>query len=65
MGFETVILTKVANILGADHRAEFTAGSLFVQCSRKEAEKLLTYFRRDNQVLMTECPDEFAFDWVA
>lgn len=64
MGFETVILTKVANVLGAEHKAEFTSGSLFVECSRVEAEKLLKYFRRDSNVQMTECPSEFAFDWV-
>ena len=40
MGFETVILNRVEEILGESHKAGFYNGTLFVETSKNKAQKL-------------------------
>lgn len=42
MGFETVVLNKVAKVLKNDNSASFAYGTLFVNCTPKEAAKIET-----------------------
>jgi hypothetical protein len=68
MGFETVVLDKVAEIVKRDNAAEFFCGSLSVICNQREAYKILTILNRDfdNKVEMN--PDGsygYIFDFVA
>jgi hypothetical protein len=41
MGFETVVLDKVAEIVKSDNAAEFFCGSLSVICNSSDANKIL------------------------
>ena len=66
MGFETVVLSKVADAVGNSHQAAFTCGTLFVcDVSFAEAEKikqqLLEIVRGPISVNLVG--NEFAFDF--
>ena len=68
MGFEKIVLEKVAEIVKRDNAAEFFCGSLSVICNQREARKVLTVLNRDfdNKVEMN--PDGsygYIFDFVA
>lgn len=65
MGFETVVLDRVANLLGSDNKAEFTCGTLFVDCTAEEAAKIETSLNKITKVIVSKTPAEFAFDFVA
>ena len=68
MGFETVVLDKVAKVLKSDSQAEFFCGTLSVICNATDARKILNMLKRDynNKV---ECnPDGsygYNFDFTA
>jgi len=69
MGFESVVLNKVADELGTDAKASFTYGTLFVNCTEAEAGKVFARLTRDmfGKVQVSKSPrsPEYAFDFVA
>ncbi len=67
MGFETVVLDRVANVLNDEHKASFTAGTLFVNCTAAEAAKIETVLNKLTRggIIVSKTPAEFAFDFVA
>jgi hypothetical protein len=67
MGFEKVVLDRVANVLGEDRKAEFTFGTLFVNCTAEQAAKIETMLieMKCGGVIVSKTPAEFAFDFVA
>jgi hypothetical protein len=68
MGFETVVLEKVAKIVKRDNAAGFFCGSLSVICDESDAKKILRKLNRDysNKVEMSEDGSYgYIFDFVA
>lgn len=65
MGFETVVLDRVATVLGEDNKASFAYGTLFVNCTAEEAAKIETSLNKMTKVIVSKTPAEFAFDFVA
>jgi len=68
MGFETVVLNKVANIINDEHSASFTCGTLFVDCNEDQARKVFHKLSKDyglGKVKVSKTPAEYAFDFVA
>lgn len=67
MSFEKVVLDRVANVLGEANKAEFTFGTLFVDCTAAQAAKIETALNEMNQggIIVSKTPAEFAFDFVA
>jgi hypothetical protein len=68
MGFEAVVLNKVANVLDDEHKAAFEYGTLFVNCTEEEARKVFHKLSKDyglGKVKITKTPAEYAFDFVA
>ncbi len=67
MGFEKVILDKVAKVLKDEHAASFFCGSLSVICTQAEARKIYHRLTKD-QYKVQVSPDGsygFIFDFVA
>ena len=66
MGFETVVLDKVAKVLGASNAASFDYGTLFVVALPEDADKVFQMLSGDypNRVEMNACGGEFAYDFV-
>ncbi len=67
MGFEKVILDKVAKVLKDEHAASFFCGSLSVICTEAEARKIYHRLTKD-QYKVQVSPDGsygFIFDFVA
>jgi len=67
MGFETVVLDKVAKVLKSDNRAEFFCGTLSVICNEADARKIYHQLRKD-QYRVQVSPDGsygYLFDFVA
>ena len=68
MGFETVVLEKVAEVLKQDNAAEFFCGSLSVICNERDAHKVLRKLNQDynNKVQMSaDGSYGYIFDFVA
>jgi len=67
MGFEKVVLEKVANVMESDRYAEFYAGTLFVACDANEAEKIVNKLTTDlnTKIKVSRGGNEYAFDFVA
>lgn len=68
MGFETVVLDKVATILKQDNAAEFFCGTLSVICTEREACKILAKLNWDygDRVQMSKDGSYgYLFDFVA
>lgn len=69
MGFETVVLDKVAKIVKQDNLAEFFSGTLFVVCNEKEARSIFHKLTKDYGSGKIEIsritPHEYSFDFVA
>ena len=68
MGFETVVLDKVAAVLKQDRQAYFAYGTLFVECDEYQAREIghkLTNFQGLPGVKISKVGDEFAYDFVA
>ena len=65
MGFEKRVLNVVAQVVG-EGKAEFTNGSLFVECTVPEAVRiesaLLEYV--DCGIILSRVGDESAYDFV-
>ena len=69
MGFETVVLDKVAKILKQDNAAEFFCGSLSVICTEAQAVRVLDQLREDYGVGRVQISKDgsygYIFDFVA
>jgi hypothetical protein len=68
MGFETVVLEKVAKIVKRDNAADFFCGSLSVICDQSDAKKILRKLNKDydNKVEMSSDGSYgYIFDFVA
>ena len=68
MGFETVVLEKVAKIVKRDNAAEFFCGSLSVICDQSDAKKILRKLNKDYDNKVEMSPDGsygYIFDFVA
>jgi hypothetical protein len=68
MGFETVVLEKVAKIVKRDNAAGFFCGSLSVICNQSDARKILRKLNRDYDNKVEMSPDGsygYIFDFVA
>lgn len=66
MGFETVVLSKVAEVLGTDNRASFTCGTLFVDAPEKDARRVFSMLCREYnfKVKPSKVGNEFAYDFI-
>lgn len=66
MSFETNVLSHVAAALGADTKAEFTHGTLFVECSVADAVKLETALLSKLKcgIVFSRVGSESAYDFV-
>lgn len=65
MGFEKVVLDRVATVLGTDNKAEFAYGTLFVNCNAEEADNIESSLNKITKVNVTRTPAEYVFDFVA
>jgi hypothetical protein len=66
MGFETKVLDIVAEVLENNNSAEFSYGSMFVDCTARQAAKIETALSEilNCSVVVTPGAEEFAFDFV-
>jgi len=67
MGFETVVLDQVAEVLGTDKLAKFENGTLFLSCPESHARRVFSMLCRkyDFKVSPSKVGDEFAYDFTA
>jgi hypothetical protein len=68
MGFETVVLAKVAKVLKSDNQASFTCGTLFVETTERDARRVFSMLCKEYnfKVQPSKVSDnEFAYDFVA
>ena len=68
MGFETVVLDKVAKIVKADNLAEFYCGTLSVVCTAAEANRIAKKLSKELDTKIQINPDGsygYLFDFVA
>ncbi len=67
MGFETVVLHQVAEVIQEERKACFFNGSLFVECGADQADKVLSMLQEttDHKVQQSQFGDEFVYDFVA
>lgn len=65
MGFEKVVLGYVAEVVG-EGKAEFTNGTLFVECSVADAVKIESELldRLSCGIILSRVGDESAYDFV-
>ena len=67
MGFEKVVLDKVAKIVKQDDLAEFYSGTLFVICNDSEAKTIVKTLTKDLKTkiqVSRAAPHEYSFDFV-
>jgi hypothetical protein len=68
MGFESVVLAKVREVLVAvpSYQANFVNGTLFVECSVRDAVRLETALLEKLRcgIILSRVGDESAFDFV-
>jgi hypothetical protein len=68
MGFETVVLAKVAKVLKSDNQASFVCGTLFVEAEERDARRVFSMLCKeyDFKVSPSKVSDtEFAYDFIA
>ena len=67
MGFETVILHQVAEVIQEERKACFFNGSLFVECGSEAATKVMTMLQESTncKVQQSRLGNEFVYDFVA
>ena len=67
MGFETVVLHQVAEVVQAERKACFFNGSLFVECNSDAAEQVLTMLQESTncKVQQSKAGGEYVYDFVA
>ena len=66
MGHEKLVLAEVAKVLKSEKQASFTCGTLFVECSVREAIKIETALLKilGCGIILSRVGDESAFDFV-
>ena len=66
MGLEKVVLAEVAKVLESDKKASFFNGTLFADCTAKEATRIETVLIKKFMfgVIVSKAGEEFAFDLV-
>ena len=66
MGFEKVVLDKVAKVLKEDRKAYFAYGTLFVEATEKDARRVFSMLCKEYnwKVQPSKVGDEFAYDFV-
>jgi hypothetical protein len=67
MGFEKVVLNEVATVLKEERKACFFNGSLFVECTAKDAARVETALIELTKggVIVSGYSNEFVYDFVA
>ncbi len=67
MNFESRVLDVVAKVIPMEQYAKFTAGTLFVECTPREASKLESALIEALAcgVIVSPIEGEFAFDFTA
>ena len=67
MGFEKIVLAKVAKVLKQDRQAYFVNGTLFVLASESDARQVFSKLFKDynGNVEVSLVGHEYAFDFVA
>jgi hypothetical protein len=68
MGFETVVLDKVATIVKSDNLASFFCGTLCVVCTAAEANRIVKKLTKELNTKIQISPDGsygYLFDFVA
>jgi hypothetical protein len=65
MGFEKIVLDKVAKVLHKDRQAYFVNGTLFVLASESDARQVFSKLFKDynGNVEVSLVGHEYAFDW--
>jgi hypothetical protein len=66
MGFEKVVLNKVAGVLGSERQAGFYNGTLFVDCNETQARSVYHRLTKEYPgcVRISVIDTEYAFDFV-
>ena len=64
MGFETVILEKVAKVLKSDNAANFFCGSLSVICTEGEARKVFHKLSKDYGVGKVQISKDGSYGYI-
>lgn len=66
MGFEKVVLAEVAKVMKSEKTAQFTNGTLFVECSVAEAVKIETALLKivNCGIILSRVGSESAYDFV-
>ena len=66
MGFETKVLSIVADVLENDRSADFYNGSMFVECTARQAAEIETTLLDilSCGIVVSSCSGVFAFDFV-
>jgi len=66
MGFEKVVLDKVATVLKQERQAYFAYGTLFVQAEEKDARRVFSMLCREYnfKVSPSKVGNEFAYDFI-
>jgi hypothetical protein len=66
MGLEKVVLVEVAKVLKTEKKASFFNGTLFADCTAKEAAKIETLLSNKFMfgVIVSKAGEDFAFDLV-
>ena len=68
MAFETQVINNIASFLESGERAEFSYGSLFVECSEKTARSVFHKLCEESglgKVKISKTAVEYVFDFVA
>jgi len=67
MGFEKIVLDKVAKVLHQERQAYFVNGTLFVLASESDARQVFSKLFKDynGKVEVSLVGHEYAFDFVA
>jgi hypothetical protein len=68
MGFEKVVLDKVAKVIKEDRKASFTNGTLFVACDEKQARSVFHMLSKNYGLgkvhVAGPIQGEYAYDFV-
>lgn len=64
MGFETVVLDKVAKVLKSDSAASFFCGSLSVICTEAEARKVFHKLSKDYGVGKVQISRDGSYGYI-
>jgi hypothetical protein len=68
MQFETQVINTVGKMLDSGERADFYSGTLFVTCNEPRAHSifrtLCDQFGGVNRVRISQCGEEYAYDFV-